>query len=166
MKLVSHKDPILKQTATDWIFDLDNLNYDQHSDQLEQELLSLMIANNGRGLAANQIGLLKRVFVIKLENGDQFAMFNPTLISSSDKMLSDYEGCLSFPNLFLEVKRSQCINVEYFNKDGELCKNKLEGIDARCFLHELDHLNGVCFTEKVSKLKLTMAKKKQRKIHG
>ena len=76
------------------------------------------------------------------------------------------EGCLSFPNLWLAVKRPASINAKYLDRTGKECTIELKGIDARCFLHELDHLDGVCFTDKVSKLKLAMAIKKQRKHNG
>lgn len=162
MILISETDPILKKCSEDWIFDKD-----QNAEDLEQSMIALMLSHNGRGLAANQTGLLKRVFVIQLSEQDKpFAMFNPKLLTQSDEETVDIEGCLSFPNLFLEVKRPAHITIEYFNKKGELHKLELSDMDARCFLHELDHLNGICFVEKISKLKLTMAKKKQRKYNG
>lgn len=162
MQLVKDNDPILKQPALPWDFDVDS-----GEDILEKEMIKLMLTFCGRGLAANQIGLLKRVFVIKLENDEEpFAMFNPVVTSSSSTEVDYEEGCLSFPGLFMMIKRSESIEVEYVDKHKNSCKLKLSGIDARCVLHELDHLNGVCFTDKVSKLKLMLAKKKQRKYNG
>ena len=159
MKLIKSPDPILKQIAEDWNFELD-----QTAEQVESEMIQLMRANNGRGLAANQVGLLKRVFVIQLEGEiSATAMFNPRVISQSEELVVGEEGCLSFPDLWLEVKRPKTINAVYLDKQGKECTITLTGIDAKCFLHELDHLNGICFTDKISVLKLAMAKKQQQK---
>jgi peptide deformylase len=100
---------------------------------------------------------------IKLADKEPFAMFNPRIISTGSEFQSGSEGCLSFPELWIDVKRPATITVEYFDKLGIQCILTLTGLDARCFLHELDHLNGVCFTDIVSPLKLAMAKKKQQK---
>ena len=159
MRLVLDPDPILKQRAEDWDFSVDT-----DSEKVEQEMIQLMKTFNGIGLAGNQVGLLKRVFVIKLKNATEpFAMFNPTVISESLELQNENEGCLSFPDLWLGIKRPKEIEAAYLDKQGNECKIVLTGIDARCFLHELDHLNGVVFTEKVSQMKLMLARKKQRK---
>lgn len=163
MKLIKSPDPVLQTPAADW-----NFQSDGDASEIERQMLEVMAnSNNAIGLAANQVGLLKRVFVIQLQNHptlkEPFAMFNPSVISESeDHQISD-EGCLSFPDLWLSVKRPKSVELEYFDKLGNKCIIKLNGIDARCFLHELDHLNGVCFTEKVSQLKLALARKKQQK---
>ena len=159
MKLIKSPDPVLKQPAEDW-----NFETDLNAEEIALEMIQIMKASNGRGLAANQVGLLKRVFVIQLESEiSATAMFNPRIIDQSEEQVLGDEGCLSFPDLWLEVKRSKTIDVVYLDKTGKECKITLTGIDARCFLHELDHLNGVCFTDKVSVLKLAMAKKQQQK---
>jgi peptide deformylase len=112
-------------------------------------MIEMMQAFNGIGLAANQVGLLKRVFVIKLKAADTpFAMFNPKLITQSTNEQQGEEGCLSFPGLWLDIKRPHSIEAEYLDKDGKECKISLSGIDARCFLHELEHLDGIVFTKK------------------
>ena len=159
MKLVLDPDPILKQRADDW-----NFAVDTNASEVEAEMIQIMETFKGRGLAGNQVGLLKRVFTIKLEQtGESFAMFNPKIISHSDSEQDSEEGCLSFPNLWLKVKRPSTIDVEYLDKDGKECKITLTGIDARCVQHELDHLDGITFTDKVSQMKLILARKKQRK---
>ena len=159
MKLVLDPDPILKQKAEDWDFAVD-----QNAEEVEKEMIQLMKTFKGIGLAGNQVGLLKRVFVIKLkDNPEPFAVFNPTVVSESTELQDNEEGCLSFPSLWLGVKRPKEIEVTYLDKLGNECKMTLSGIDARCFLHELDHLNGIVFTEKVSQMKLILARKKQRK---
>lgn len=165
LKLIQENDPILKQIAVEWNFEVDG-----DPVELEKSMIELMSSNHGRGLAANQIGLLKRVFAIKLEGNveypEPFAMFNPRVLNQSSEYEIDLEGCLSFPNLWLQVKRPSSIEIEFFDKDRNQCIITLSGINARCFLHELDHLNGVCFTDKVSQLKLNLARKKQRKYNG
>ena len=165
MQLVPDNDVSLKVISDNWLFGID-----QNPENLENSLIELMIASNGIGLAANQVGVLKRVFTIQLQNHpvltNPLAMFNPSIISTSETEELGQEGCLSFPDLWLEVKRPCNIEVQYFDKNAQECKIELSGIDARCFLHELDHLNGICFTEKVSKLKLYYAIKKQRKVNG
>lgn len=166
MKLVVDPDPILKQVAEEW-----NFEKDTNAAEVESEMIQIMKTFYGRGLAGNQVGLLKRVFTIQLEHhpdkAEPFAMFNPKVVAIDNESIEDFEeGCLSFPNLWLQVKRPRAITSEYFDKDGNKCIIQLTGIDARCFLHELDHLNGVVFTDKVSQLKLALARKKQRKNNG
>jgi peptide deformylase len=162
MKLVLDPDPILKQRAVDWNFETEH-----NAEQIESEMIDLMKTFKGIGLAANQVGLLRRVFTIQLKDSTEpFAMFNPRVKSQSLDIQDSEEGCLSFPDLWLGVKRPSSIEAEYLDKAGKHCTITLTGIDARCFLHELDHLDGIVFTEKVSQMKLMLARKKQRKYNG
>ena len=158
MKLITSPNPILKQIAEPWDFEKDS-----DAKAVEQDMLALMKTFNGRGLAGNQAGLLKRVFVMKLDNGQEFALFNPEIVSIDDTKVEGEEGCLSFPNLWLKVKRSKTLTAKYLDTDGKECIIELTGMDARCFQHELDHLNGICFTDGLSPLKLALEIKKQRK---
>jgi peptide deformylase len=161
MKLVADLDPILKQKAENWDFK-NHIN----AAVIEREMLETMRNNNGIGLAANQVGLLRRVFVMKLSDGREIGCFNPWIMYGDNDQIEGNEGCLSFPNLWLKVKRSPKIMAAYLDNTGKQCIIELEGIDARCFQHELDHLDGITFTEYVSDLKLKMAQKKQRKLNG
>jgi peptide deformylase len=161
MKLITSPNVVLKTKAVEWDF-----NTDPSPAALEVDMVKLMIDANGIGLAANQVGILKRVFAIRLTNQVPFCMFNPKVVSISETNQNGEEGCLSFPDLWLDIVRPQTIEAEYFDRQGKECKITLTGIDARCFLHELDHLDGVCFTDKISQLKLAMAIKKQRKRNG
>ena len=161
MKLITSPNSVLKTKAVEWDF-----NTDTDAAALEVDMVKLMIAANGIGLAANQVGILKRVFAIRLEDQVPFCMFNPKVITVSKELQTGNEGCLSFPDLWLDINRPQTVEAEYFDRQGKECKITLTGIDARCFLHELDHLDGVCFTDKISQLKLAMAIKKQRKRNG
>jgi peptide deformylase len=159
MKLVLDPNPILKQRAEDW-----NFSVDTDAEEVESEMIQLMKTFKGIGLAANQVGLLKRVFVIKLKDSTEpFAVFNPVVTFESAEQQDSDEGCLSFPDLWLGVKRPKEIEAAYLDKLGNECTIRLTGIDARCFLHELDHLNGTVFTEKVKPMALILARKKQRK---
>jgi peptide deformylase len=152
----------LIQSGKDW-----NFSEDGDAKELEQKMIKFMLMNNGIGLAANQIGLTKRVFVIGSNNmldfPKPFAVFNPRIIESSKETSVDKEGCLSYPGLWLTVKRPKMIRTEYQDSSGNTVIADIDGYVARCFQHELDHLNGVCFIDKVSPLKLQLAMKKLRK---
>ena len=161
LELVKEPDPRLKQKAENWDFE-NHVN----AAVIEREMLETMKANNGIGLAGNQVGIMRRVFVMKLQDGREMGFFNPTILWGDNANINGEEGCLSFPNLFLPVKRYTKLMATYLDKTGERCIIELEGIDARCFQHELDHLEGVCFTDGMSKLKLDRALQKQRKLNG
>jgi peptide deformylase len=166
LKLVQYPDDILKKELPEFDFDNPVMN----PADLEEQMVTVMLQNDGLGLAANQVGIEARVFVIKTSKLEgvytPFALFNPKIIAVSTEEELGEEGCLSFPNLFFKVKRPTNIVVEFFDRDKNQRIIRLDDIDARCFLHELDHLNGVCFTDKISKMKLELALKKQRKYNG
>ena len=161
MILVKEDDPILKQTAERWDFE-NHVN----AAVIEREMIEVMQASRAIGLAGNQVGLLRRVFVMKLSDGREFGCFNPWIMFGDNDKIAGEEGCLSFPNLWLKIERHNKITAAYLDNTGKSCIIELEGIDARCFQHELDHLDGVTFTEYVSDLKLQLARKKQRKLNG
>jgi peptide deformylase len=161
MKLIKFPDPILKQVAERWDFEKD-LN----AKEVEVDMVQLMIESKGIGLAGNQVGLLKRVFAIHLKDQVPFCMFNPYILHGDNNMVESEEGCLSFPDLFLKVPRHNNITVGYLDRQGNKRIIELSGLDSRCFQHELDHLDGVCFTEHISPLKLALAKKKLLKKKG
>ena len=100
LKLIKSPDPILTQTAEHWDFEKD-----QNAPALEIDMVQLMVVSQGRGLAANQVGLLKRVFAIHLTGQVPFCMFNPLILWGDNNMVIGEEGCLSFPELFLKVPR-------------------------------------------------------------
>jgi peptide deformylase len=152
----------LVQSSTPWDFSADG-----DAEQLEKDMCNFMIAAGGIGLAANQIGLAKRVFVMGSNNIEgfpaPFALFNPRIIEASSEMVLDREGCLSYPGLFLTINRAEWIVAEYQDSQGNTKEVKIDGYLAKCFQHELDHLDGVCFVDKVSPMKLNLAMKKLRK---
>lgn len=147
--------------------DLWNFSSDGDAEKLEHEMCYFMMKNMGIGLAANQIGMTKRVFVMGSENipgfPKPFAVFNPKILSSSNDTELFKEGCLSFPGLWLHIKRPKKILVEYQNSRGDIIEAEMDGLVARCFQHEFDHLNGTCFVDIVSPMKLQLAMQKLRK---
>ena len=121
--------------------------------KLAVRMIEFMAQNNGIGLAAPQIGVSKRLFVMASDDfEDKFKyFFNPSILESSKETNIDIEGCLSFPGKFLEVERPNWIKIEYHDYLGnKFTDEELSGYTARCYLHELDHLNGITFNERVN----------------
>lgn len=161
MRLVKSPDPWLEKIVKP--FDFETLD----AKQIEKEMIELMLEESGIGLSANQVGLDAQIFVMKpylLENKEPFAIINPIVIKVTEDTDIGPEGCLSHPLLFLSVKRPRGIIAKYLDTDAKECTIELYDIDARCFLHEYDHLQGIEFTDRVSKLKLDLARKKQTKF--
>lgn len=118
--------------------------------------------NKGLGLAANQCGFKHRVFVMGA--GDQYvAHFNPKILGISDHMTHMPEGCLSFPFLALMITRPTSVQVEYYDFNGERHEVTYTGISARTFQHELDHLNGIVYTQRAKPLALKSGVNKRNK---
>ena len=154
LDILPDADPILHSRLSDFSF---NSGVDVES--LIADMFETMTANNGIGLAANQCGLPHRVFVMDTQ-GVRMAAFNPTIEDVSPDNILMQEGCLTFPDLHLKIKRREKIRLHYYDDKGEKCSMNLAGWPARVSLHEIDHLNGVVMTDLVSKLKLQMARKK------
>jgi len=136
-------------------------SFDLH--QLIKKLKATRKAYGGIGLSANQCGVKARVFVLGYEDSFDMVCINPKVLEISEDIINDNEGCLSFPGLYLKVKRPSKIKVEYTTEDGKVTQVELTGLTARCYLHELDHMNGVKFTDYVGPLALKIAKEKQQK---
>jgi len=123
------------------------------------DMVETMVENEGIGLAAPQVGELKKVIVIypikertieeKAQKRPQI-FINPQIIRKSRETIVDEEGCLSFPGLFLKIKRAREVEVEALNEEGKILKIKTEGLPARIFQHEIDHLDGILFIDKIS----------------
>jgi peptide deformylase len=118
---------------------------------------------NGVGLSANQCGVYERVFVIGTDQF-QIACINPKVLEVSGGVAKDNEGCLSFPGLFLKVERPFSVHAEFTDESGQIQRMWLDGLTARCYLHELDHMNGIKFTSKVGKVSLMQGRRKQEKV--
>ena len=121
-----------------------------------QQMLGTMRNANGVGLAAPQVGVLQRFFVVELpedEENDQpretYLLFNPKIVKERGEQIG-YEGCLSIPGYIGEVSRREQITVEGLNERGKSVRLKVEGYLARVFQHEIDHLDGVLFTDRLT----------------
>lgn len=138
--------------------------------QLITDMVGTMVNAEGIGLAANQVGQTGRIFIVDLNSGNEegpqrpYAMINPVISSSSEEEVTIQEGCLSIPYLYENVDRPEAIEVEYL--DAEMKPQKLQtgGLLARVIMHELDHLDGILFTDKLSSLQKAMIKSKMNKI--
>jgi peptide deformylase len=117
---------------------------------------------NGIGLSANQCGVFERVFVIGNEHF-QIACINPKILAHSEEYDKSNEGCLSYPGMYLQIPRYKWIDAEYHNELGEKKNVRFEGLTARCFQHELDHMNGIRFESHVGPATLMIARQKQQK---
>ena len=136
-------------------------------EKFQTDMINLMIASKGIGLAANQIGINKRFFCIGHESFDVFSkpviIWNPKIVRSSEETVLDLEGCLSFPDIWVQVKRPKKGTVTWQNMNNEKLVQHLDGMESKCFQHELDHLDGINFNKRVSKMRWDMAKKKAMK---
>mgnify|MGYP003119114042 FL=1 len=131
---------------------------------LSQSMVSLMRTKMGYGLAANQVGLPLKMFV--LDGEPAYAIFNPRITYFGEEEILLEEGCLSYPGLSLKIRRPRFIRARFQDPYGDYVTKQFDGITARVFQHEFDHINGVDFTQKVSKLKRDMAIKRWKKKYG
>ncbi len=152
-KIRLYGDPILRKKARKVdVFD-DNLN------EILEEMIETMYLGDGVGLAAPQVGLTLRMFVMDVGDGPK-KVVNPSIIEMSEEKETAEEGCLSLPDIFEDVERSVWIEVEYQNERGEPVKERLEGYEARVFQHEYDHLNGILFIDRISPARRVLLKPK------
>lgn len=133
--------------------------------KIAKNMIHTMRTFAGIGLSANQCGLKLRMFVIGTDDFE-LVCINPKIVSMSGNGINEKqrEGCLSFPGFFVSVSRPSQIHVQYTNLQGELVDTKLSGVTARCFLHELDHLNGIRFIDRVGKTSIMLARERQKKL--
>lgn len=160
MKLVHYPDPILDQRLEE--VDIENPGFNPV--ELKNQMVEIMSKNNGLGLSACQVGLNYRLFVMGNKEEASAIVINPTVIEESLETELEFEGCLSFPDVFIKIPRAKSITVEYYDETLTKRTEVINGYAARCFLHELDHLDGVVFKSKVSRLKWDRASKKKDKI--
>jgi len=123
-------------------------NLDRH--HLSKVLIDNMIHYNGIGISANQIGIWERAFAMirDLEHNEVMVCFNPRIIKSYAEEVEMEEGCLSYPELFLKIKRPDRIVVKYEDVEKKTHKIKLQGLASRVFQHEYDHMEGIDFTQR------------------
>ena len=156
-KIVTLPDPVLKRKAR-------TVNkFDKDLQTVLDDMVETMREAPGVGLAAPQVGLSERIIVIEYyereedeENEDApkkvWAMINPEIVKTSEETLMGVEGCLSIPGLLGEVERHAEVQVKGLNRHGRPMKVKAKGWLARIFQHEIDHLNGVLFTERATQV--------------
>jgi peptide deformylase len=119
--------------------------------RLLDDLAETMYAAPGAGLAANQIGVPLRVCVVKGDDNQHYGLVNPVLVKGEGTQIG-YEGCLSFPGWVGEVERYETVVVKGLNRKGKEVRIKSSGFTARAFQHEIDHLDGVLFTDRLTGL--------------
>lgn len=154
MELLKFTDPTLRVAPPAFNFE---------TEESPQEVADLLWSKcrelRGLGLSANQVGLPAAVFVMGSDDDNRKNIFNPNIIHTSDETELAKEGCLSYPGLWLSVRRPKSITASYQTVDGEYVVEEFTGLQARIFQHEYDHMIGRNFSDYVSKMKLDMALK-------
>ena len=121
--------------------------------QIAQELLKVLNEEKGVGLAGPQVGLMERIFVVHVSGDEPRIFINPSIIETSLETLKYEEGCLSIPNLYADVIRPAAIKVQAWNEAGKSFTIEASGLLARVILHEIDHLEGKLFIDRISEFK-------------
>ena len=157
-KILTEPDPILRKKCEP----LEKV--DTETKKLMDDMLETMYAAPGIGLAAIQVGILKRLVVIDISKGEEekkpIFLINPQIIHRSKKTSIYEEGCLSLPGQFAEIERPAECTLKYIDYNGKEKELKADGLLATCVQHEIDHLNGILFIDYLSKLKKDMIIKK------
>jgi len=157
--LLENNNPILAVPLSGCSKDLDR-------QELKDNLIETMKQYHGIGLSAIQCGIMERMFVMysDVSKKEIITCFNPKIVNQSPETILMDEGCLTYPGLWLKVRRPQGIACTYENEEKEIQEVQMYGLESRIFQHEYDHMEGTNFTEQVSKLKLNMAKKRMTKM--
>ena len=162
LNILKEPDPILRKKSTPVTI------VDKSIKKLLHDMLETMYAAPGIGLAAAQVGVLKRLVVIDLakdgEKKSPIFFVNPVITWKSDILEKKEEGCLSIPDYFAEIKRPNACHVEYLDQHGKEKQLKAEGLLATCIQHEIDHCDGILFIDYLSKLKRMFILKKLAKL--
>lgn len=162
-EILVYPDKKLRETSTDIT------EFDEELHTLLDDMAETMYANEGIGLAAIQVGVPKNALVINLVNenneqdpNDLFEIINPSIVDGQG-VTTYQEGCLSVPGFYEEVQRNKDIDVIYYDRNGNKIQKHFEGLMAIAFQHELDHLKGHLFIEKLSYLKRKKFEKEWKK---
>lgn len=141
--------------------------FDENLEQLVEDMFETMYESSGVGLAAPQVGRSLRLFVMdcsfKEDPDRKFAVINPEIIKVEGEQYGD-EGCLSFPGIYTKVQREMRAVVRFQKTDGSFDEQEFTELEARCFLHETDHCDGIVFLDRMSALKREFAKRKIKKL--
>lgn len=135
-------DPILRKRSKE----VETLN--KSIESIVEELFQIMYSEDGVGLAAPQIGVSLRIFVI--DDGKPMSFINPKILWRSEDTNMGEEGCLSIPDVFEDVERSNSVVVEYLDFKGNIVKKQFSDYTARVIQHEYDHLDGVLFIDRIA----------------
>ncbi|MBP3431620.1 MAG: peptide deformylase [Clostridia bacterium] len=135
------------------------LAFDESLVVLLDDMKTTMIERKGVGIAAVQVGVLRRAIIIELEEGEYLEIINPQILKTKGKV-SDAEGCLSVPGFYCDVPRPRYVKIRAFDRNGNEFEFEAEDYLARCVCHEMDHLDGVLFVD------LTEEGRKYKKENG
>jgi peptide deformylase len=149
--------PVLRQHSADVKVVNDDVR------RLIEDMLETMDAAKGIGLAANQVGVARRVAVVDVD-GDRFAMIDPRIVETEGRATAE-EGCLSIPDVYADVTRPDRVVIEALDADGNLYRKDASGLKARAIQHEIDHLDGILFLDHLSLIKRQMLMAKWRREH-
>ena len=138
-------DPVLRSKAKE----IDEVN--KKTNDLIDNMFETMYEEDGVGLAAPQVGMLKRIAVVDIREGNKVVLINPKIIEEEGKAIME-EGCLSIPGETGDVIRAEKIKVRSLDREGSQIEFEAEGFEARAIQHEIDHLNGVLFVDKIVKI--------------
>ena len=142
--IVTVEDPVLRKTSRKVE------NFDKKLWQLLDDMKETLKKADGAGLAAVQVGILRRVVIVDIDDGKGLMeLINPEIVEVSEETNEAEEGCLSLPGEWGLVKRPDVVTVKAQDRNGKWCVYKGEGLKARCFCHEIDHLDGILFTDRV-----------------
>ena len=130
---------------------------------LIKDMAETMYADSGVGLAAPQVGVSKRIITIDEDEEKLLVLLNPEIIKSEGEAVEE-EGCLSVPGVYSEVKRSLKVAVKALNENGDTIEITKEGLTARALQHEIDHLNGILFIDKIGRMERQILLNKLKKI--
>ena len=145
-KIILEKDPILRKISKEVV------SFDERLHQLLDDMTDTMYKADGAGLSAVQVGVLKRAFVIDAGNGIK-EFINPKIVKTSGINKIKQEGCLSIPDRYGYVERPENVWVTYQDRFGQFHDDKLSGYEAKAFCHENDHLDGILFIDRATKIK-------------
>lgn len=158
MNLVKSNDPILTTPCKD--FDFRDPPFEPI--EFSKEFMKFMYDSNGIGLAANQIGVPYRIFAMR-GAPENFVCFNPKIVSSSQEQIVLDEGCLTYPGLYVKIKRPREIRVRFSTPNGDMLTKTFNGMTARIFQHELDHLDGIIYYNRANRFHRDQALRKWKK---
>ncbi|MCF6767856.1 peptide deformylase [Thiotrichales bacterium 19S11-10] len=160
LEVLKYPNPFLKKKVNPI-----DINQIKTFETVISDMIETMYHAKGIGLAATQVGIDARIFVMDLSDNssDPVVFINPEIIKTEGEVTYE-EGCLSFPGIFTKVKRAEKVTVSAYDRNGERFEIDAHGLQAICIQHETDHLNGITFFDHLSPLKRQLAEKKFNKL--